>query len=125
MEEDFPKQNITIYHKNTDKTYSRYVVKASVRHTSIVNHNKTGANSVYSALIRIFDTNGLNKDYYISKDDVIVTMSVKDEINGATPQTQLSERYGKDNVLKVRSIDIFKFDDNDVKELNHVKAGCI
>ena len=125
MEEDLPKQDITIYHKNEDKTYTGYIVEASVRHTSIINHNRTGTNSVDSAVIRIFDIKGFNKDYFVSKDDVIVTSAVKDKIISTTPQTQLSEKYGKDNVLKVRAIDLHKFNDEDIEELNHIKLGCI
>ena len=35
------------------------------------------------------------------------------------------DKYGKDNVHKVTSIDKFLFDDEDLKELNHIKLGCI
>lgn len=122
--EDFPIRKITIYHKNNDR-YERYVKEASYRNTSIVNHNKNGSNSVDNALIRIFDLEGYNKSWFISKEDIIVNIEVKDEIEGTSPITQLSSKYGRDNVHKVTSIDKFIFDDEDIEELEHIKVGCI
>ena len=85
--EDFPTQEITIYHKN-EKIWDRYCVKASYRNTSILNRNK----------------------------------SVDDEIK-STPLTELSAKYGTENVHKVTSIDKFIFDDEDLP--NHIKIGAI
>ncbi len=121
---NFPTQKITIYHKN-GKQWERYVKEASYRNTSVVNHNKNGSNSTEKALIRIFDVEGYKLTWFVSKDDVVVNKEVKDVIEGNTPITQLSNRYGKDNVHKVTSIDKFIFNDEDVNELNHIKLGCV
>ena len=37
---------------------------------------------------------------------------------------ELREKYGKDYVYEVSSIDIFDFKDNDLLELNHIKIGA-
>lgn len=122
-ENDFPKHNITIYHK-VDKTYTRYVVEASVRHTSILNRNRSGASTTDTVLIRIFNIKGYNSTFFVDKDDVIVDMEIKEDIEGTTPYTQIAEKYGRDNVFKVSSIDKFIFDDEDIEDLNHIKLGC-
>lgn len=119
--EDFPMQEITIYHKN-EKIWDRYCVKASYRNTSILNRNKSGSNSTDNALIRIFDVSGYNETWFISKGDIIVNKSVDDEIK-STPLAELSAKYGNENVHKVTSIDKFIFDDEDLS--NHIKLGCI
>lgn len=119
--EDFPTQKITIYHKE-DNVWNRYVIEASYRNTSISNHNKSGYSSTDNALIRIFDVDGYNKTWFVSKGDIIVNRSADDEIK-STPLTELSSKYGTDNVHKVTSIDKFIFDDEDLP--NHIKLGCI
>lgn len=121
---DFPTQKITIYHKN-GKQWDRYVKEASYRNTSILNRNKNGSNSTDNALIRVFDVEGYNLTWFAEKDDVIVNKEVQDVIEGNTPITQLSNKHGKDSVHKVISIDKFIFEDKDVKELNHIKLGCV
>ncbi len=121
---DFPIQKITIYHRN-NKQWDRYVKEASYRNTSISNHNRNGSSSTDNALIRIFDIEGYNSTWFALKDDVIVNKEVQDVIEGNTPITQLSNKYGKDNVHKITSIDKFIFDDEDVNELNHIKLGCV
>lgn len=132
---DFPTRNITIYHKNDEK-WERYVKEASYRNTSMSSRNKNGlssstinrnksSNSTDDALIRIFDIEDYNLTWFVQKDDIIVNKEVDDEIEGNTPNTQLSNKYGKDNVHKVTSIDKFIFDDKDIEELNHIKLGCI
>ena len=120
---DIPIQEITIYHK-TNNSWDRYVVNASYRNISIINRNKNGTNSSDNALIRIFDVEGYNSKWFVEKEDIIVNKKVIDEIEGKTPITQLS-KYGKSNVHKVVSIDKFIFDDEDIKELNHIKLGCV
>lgn len=143
---DFPTQKITIYHKNNQKQYERYVKEASFRNTSMLNHEKYGFSSSDKAIIRIFDVEDyiknqftedtspilncplnqfLGKTWKISKGDVIVNGAVLDEITSNTPTTVLSEKYGKDNIFKVNSINVLIFNDSDMKELNHVKLGCI
>ena len=122
--DEFPKQKITIYHKNENKTYTRYVVDASVRHTSILNRNKSGVSTADTAVIRIFDVKGYNSTYFVTKDDVIVDMEVDDSIEDTTPYTQISKKYGIDNVFKVFSIDKLILNDADIEELNHIKLGC-
>lgn len=64
--EDFPTQKITIYHKN-EKVWDRYVIEASYRNTSILNHNRNGSDSTDNALIRIFDIDKYNPRMVCSK----------------------------------------------------------
>ena len=77
--EDFPMQDITIYHKSNNK-WDRYVVEASYRNTSITNHNRNGSDSTDNALIRIFDINGYNLKWFVENDDIIVNKKVEDVI---------------------------------------------
>lgn len=121
----FPTQKITIYHKNNENKWDRYVIEASYRDTSILNHNRNGSNSTDNVLIRIFDVKEYNSKWVVEKDDIIINKEVTDVIEGNTPLTQLSKKYSKDNVHKVTSIDKFLFDDENLKELNHIKLGCI
>lgn len=121
---DFPLRKITIYHKNNN-SWDRYVLDASYRNTSILNHNKSGSSSTDNVLIRVFDVEGCNSLWFAEKGDVIVNKEVKDTIEGNTPITQLSKVYGTDNVHKVTSIDKFIFEDDDIEELNHIKIGAI
>lgn len=132
---DFPTQKITIYHKNDNK-WERYVKEASYRNTSMSSRNKNGlgsstinrnksSNSTDDTLIRIFDVEKYNILWFVEKDDVIVNEEVEDVIDGNTPITQLSNKYGKNNVHKVVSIGKFIFNDEDIEELNHIKLGCI
>lgn len=122
---DFPIQKITIYHKNNENKWDRYLIEASYRDTSIINHNKNGSSSTDNVLIRIFNVKEYNSKWFVGKDDIIVNQEVYDVIEGDTPLIQLSKKYGKDNVHKVTSIDKFLFDDEDLEELNHIKLGCI
>lgn len=121
----FPTQKITIYHKNNENRWDRYVIEASYRDTSILNHNRNGSNSTGNVLIRIFNVKEYNSKWFVEKDDIIMNKEVTDVIEGNTPLTQLSKKYGKDNVHRVTSIDKFLFDDENLKELNHIKLGCI
>lgn len=143
---DFPKQKVTIYHKNEQNKYERYVKEASIRNTSLLNKDRYGLNSSDNVIIRIFDTKGYNKNIHmknttailncplssflgetwkIQQGDIIVNGFVKEEIEGNTPQTLLNKKYGKENVFKVNSINILIFFDDDIEETNHVKLGCI
>lgn len=116
-------QEITIYHKTSDG-WARYNIdNVSVRNTSIQNRNNTGVSNVDSALIRIFDVDGYNNDWFISKGDVIVNKSVSDAIVSA-PMTELRKKYGEENCYQVSSIDVFIFKDEDTKELQHIKVGA-
>lgn len=119
--EDFPTQKITIYHKNGDK-WDRYDVEASYRNTSITNHNRNGSDSTDNALIRIFDVSGYNSTWFVEKNDIIVNKEAEDVIE-KTPLTELSKKYGTQNVHKVTSIDKFIFDDEDLP--SHIKLGCV
>ena len=122
-ENDKPKKKITIYHKKVENkvtTYERYVLDASYRNTSIQNRNTTGVSNTDNALIRFFDVKGYNNTWYIEKDDVIVNKEVTDEIEGTAPITQLSKKYGRDNIHEVVSIDKFIFGE----ELDHIKIGA-
>lgn len=121
--DDFPKQKITIYHKNNDK-WDRYVKEASYRNTSILNRNKNGSNLTDKALIRIFDIKGYGVKWFAEENDIIVNREVKDRVD-STPLTNLSKKYGKNNVHKVVSVDRFIFKDEDIDELEHVKIGAI
>lgn len=121
---DFPMRKITIYHKN-DKKWDRHIIEASYRNNSILNHNKNGYNSTDDVIIRIFDLKEYNLSWFVQKGDVIVNKEVKDEIEGNTPLTQLSNKYGKDNVHKVNSINNLTFEDKDIEELEHIKLGCV
>lgn len=120
---DFPMQKITIYHKNVENkvtTYERYVKEASYRNTSVLNRNNNGVSNGDNALIRIFDTKTYNNNWFVEKDDIIVNKEVTDEITGTSPLTELSKKYGVDNVHKVISIDKFIFNE----ELDHIKIGA-
>lgn len=132
---DFPMQKITIYHKNGEK-WDRYVKEASYRNISELNRNRNGlnsstlnrnksSNSTDEALIRIFDVEEYNLSWFALKDDIIVNKEVEDVIEGNTPITQLSNKYGRDNVHKINSIEKFIYDDKEIKDLNHIKLGCI
>ena len=116
-------QDITLYHKTNDG-YIRYPLIASYRGTSILNRNTTGVNTTDSVLIRIFYKD--NGSFEVAKDDVVVNKLVDNTITDNTiPLTTLQNAYGKENVFKIRSIDTFNFDDEDLEELNHVKLGLV
>lgn len=116
-------EDITIYHQ-VNKNWTRYPKIASVRDTSIRNRVNTGKSDTDNVLIRIFDVDGYNNDYYVVKDDVIVRGNVEDAIISA-PLTELRAKYGKDNVYLVKSIDKFIFKDESIKDLQHIKIGAI
>lgn len=120
---DFPMRKITIYHKKVENkvtTYERYVKESSYRNTSILNRNNTGVSTSDTALIRIFDIKEYNKSWFIQKGDVIVNKEVTDTIEGTSTITQLSNKYGRENVHEVVSIDNFIFGE----ELDHIKIGA-
>ena len=115
--------DITIYHKENN-SWERYIVKASVRSTVYLNRDDrgTGVQTTDNALIRIFDVEGYNKTYKIKKGDVIYSRASDYEIDKA-PLTELRNLYGKEKVFEVSSIEEFIFDDEDIKEINHIKVG--
>lgn len=116
-------EDITIYHK-IQNGWDRYPVKASVRDTSIRNRTNTGKSDIDNVLIRIFDVDGYKSSYDVAKDDVIIRGNVNDEVANA-PITELRQKYGKENVYLVKSIDKFIFDDETNKDLQHIKIGAI
>ena len=145
-ESDFPLQGITIYHNVSDKKYERYVKEASIRNNAMLNKNKNGFNDDNNSLIRNFDVKGYNKSIHIKNTssvlnfplnsfigetwkvqigDIIVNGIVEDKINTNAPMTELSKKYGKENVFRINSINLFLFNDEDMEELNHVKIGAI
>lgn len=111
-------QDITIYHNKSE----RYNLKASVRDTSILNRNRTGTSLSDNVLIRIFDIEGYNNTWKCKKGDIIVLLGVSDDIVKA-PLTELKQKYGKDNVIEVASIDKNIYDAPELKEINHIKIG--
>ena len=119
---DFPKQEITLYHKDTtNKVYVRYSLIASVRDTSIQNRNKTGVSSTDRALIRIFATDHNPDTYQVEKGDLIVNKSVNDTISYDKGLVELRNSYGESNTYKINSIDKLIFGE----ELDHIKLGAI
>lgn len=121
---DIPMREITIYHKNNNQ-WERYVKQASYRNNSILNHNRNGENSTDNVIIRIFDKEGYNSTWFVQEGDIIVNKEVNDEIEGNTPNTQLSKIYGKENVYKVKSINDLILNDEILDEIEHIKLGCI
>jgi peptidyl-tRNA hydrolase len=117
---DFPKQEITLYHRDkTKKQYKRYNLIASVRDTSILNRNNTGVSSTDKVLIRVFESD--NKEYEVEKEDLIVNKSVNDEISYSSGLTELREAYGESNTYKITSIDRHIYGE----ELDHIKIGAV
>ena len=116
-------KDITIYHKEKNGSYTRYSKQASVRNTSYLNRNKTGSQTTDNVLIRVFDTKGYNNTWKCQKGDVIVSKKVTDNVVKA-PITELRDKYGKDYVYEVSSIDIFDFENLALNELNHIKIGA-
>lgn len=116
-------KDITIYHKENNN-WEKYIVKASVRSTIYLNRDDrgTGIQTTDNAFIRIFDVKGYNSTYKIQKGDVIYSGVSNYEIDKA-PLTELRNLYGKEKVFEVSSIEEFIFDDEDIKEINHIKVG--
>ena len=112
-------QDITIYHKE-DNSWIRYVVKASLRNVAYYNRNRNGTNSSDNALIRVFDIKGYNNIWKCKKGDIICSINVNDVIVKA-PLTELREKYGKEKVFEVSSVEEFIFNDERVKDLNHIQ----
>ena len=119
---DFPKQIITLYHKDTtNKRYIRYRLIASVRDTSIQNRNKTGVSSTDRAVIRIFTSDHSTNTYIVKNGDLIVNSEVKDTISYDKGLVELREKYGEENTYKINSIDKFIFGE----DIDHIKLGAI
>lgn len=119
---DFPKQEITLYHKDTiNKSYIRYSLIASVRDTSILNRNRVGESSTDKALIRIFASDNQPDTYKVEKGDLIVNSKVDDVISYDKGLTELRNKYGEENTYKINSIDKYIFEE----DLDHIKLGAI
>ena len=119
---DFPKQEITLYHKDTtNKSYVRYTLIASLRDTSILNRNKVGESSTDRVLIRIFANDEDPSTYEVNKGDLIVNKKVSDSISYEKGLVELRNSYGEENTYKINSIDKFIFNE----ELDHIKIGAI
>lgn len=119
---DFPKQEITLYHKDTDnKVYVRYSLIASFRDTSIQNRNRTGVSSTDKSLIRIFASDNQPDTYQVEKGDLIVNSKVDDVISYEKGLTELRNKYGEENTYKINSIDKYIFGE----DLDHIKLGAI
>ena len=110
---------ITIYHKVTNG-YQRYNVKASFRNTTTLNKNNYQLNSDDSVTIRIFDKTFENK---VDIGDIIVNKQVNDTIS-ESPQVELRNKYGKNNVFKVNSKSVFLFDDK-IGDIEHIRLECV
>lgn len=115
-------QKITIYHKEGNQ-YERYVIDASVRNTSYKNRNSVGTDTTDNVLIRIFNVAEYNNSFKIQKGDTIYSGETNYEIIKA-PITELKNLYGKEKVFEVSSVEEFIFDNEDIKELNHIKIGA-
>lgn len=119
---DFPKQKITLYHKDTiNKVYIRYSLIASVRDTSILNRSRTGESSTDKALIRIFVSDNHPDTYKVEKGDLIVNIPINDSISYDKGLTELRTNYGESNTYKINSIDKYIFGE----ELDHIKLGAV
>lgn len=119
---DFPKQDITLYHKDiTNKVYVKYQLIASLRDTSIQNRNRTGVSSTDKVLIRIFASDHNPSSYEVEKGDLIVNGKVDDTISYEKGLTELREKYGESNTYKINTIDKFIFGE----ELDHIKLGAV
>ena len=119
---DFPKQEITLYHKDTkNKAYIRYSLIASVRDTSIQNRTRTGESSTDKALIRIFASDNNPSTYQVQNGDLIVNRNVNDNISYEKGLTELRGLYGEENTYKINTIDKFIFGE----ELDHIKLGAV
>ena len=119
---DFPKQEITLYHKDTvNKQYVKYQLIASVRDTSIQNRTRTGVSTTDKALIRIFVSDHSPTSYAVEQGDLIVNKSVNDTISYEKGLTELRNKYGESNTYKINTIDKFLFGE----ELDHIKLGAV
>lgn len=116
-------KNITIYHNSGNNVWTPYVLEASFRNTAYLNHTRNGLNSTENTLVRVFDVNNYNKTWFAEKGDVIVNGVADNEVTN--PLTELKKIYGTDNVYKITTIDKFIFEENELKELNHIKLGAV
>ena len=106
--EDNLLQDITIYH-NSNNTWIRYNLKASVRNTFNKNRDNTGSNNVNRALIRIFDVKGYKSTYNIQDGDL--TDSEKQNLSDLLKNL---EKEKNKNIINNKEI----LDEN---ELNQIK----
>ena len=113
-------QVVTIYHKENN-SYKRFTKKGSLRNTASRVRNENGIDTTDNGTLRIFDVDGFEKDWKCSVGDIVVAMYIEDDVTA--PLTELRKKYGKSSVYEVSSVQKFIFDDDRVKELNHVKLG--
>ena len=116
-------KTITIYHNSGNNVWTPYVLEASFRNTAYLNHTRNGLNSTENTLVRVFDVNNYNKTWFAEKGDVIVNGVADNQVTN--PLTELKKIYGTDNVYKITTIDKFIFEENELKELNHIKLGAV
>lgn len=114
-------QDLTIYH-NLDGKWVQYQKKGTIRNTENLVRSSNGTTITDTVTVRLFDTNGFEKDYYCSKGDVIVPFATNYEVE-KTPITELRKLYGKENVYEVTSITKNIFEDAPLN-LRHIKIGA-
>lgn len=114
-------QEITIYHKENEN-WIRYNEIASVRNTNYLNRNRTGVNQTDKVLIRNFNVNEFGSSWKCQIGDIIYSGNTDYNVI-KTPLTELRNLYGKENVFEVSSVEKFVFEDDNIKELNHIKIG--
>lgn len=119
MSELIPMEKITIYHKSGNE-WIRYNKMASVRKSSSVLIENTGANTKEAALIRIFDFDGYKLTWDCEKRDVVVTKDTKYDIKIA-PVSELRKECGENNVFEVSSVEPHLYG----VELDHIKIRCV
>ena len=94
-------------------------------HTLIVSSDEirfelTGQSQDFSKQKEVWELFSLRIHEYAKKyDDVTVILDALNDLNC------LREKYVKDNVYLVKSIDKFIFDDKSNKDLQHIKIGAI
>lgn len=115
-------QDITIYHKEATG-WIRYNIKASVRNVSTLNRDRTGTQTSDNTLIRVFNVEGYNNTWKCKNGDIIYSGNSNYNIIEA-PLTELRNLYGKEKVYEVSSVQEFIFEDENIKEINHIKIGA-
>lgn len=113
-------EDITVFYK-VDNVYKRKVVKASIRNTTSTTRSTYGLNENENVLIRIFSVIDYLETWHIQNGDIIVRDIANEELNTDAPITYLQEKYGKNKVYKVNSVQ----DNIYGSSLDHIKIGAI